>query len=430
MNLTIHRGTNQIGGCITEIESEGYKIFIDFGEQLPGTKNNELPPIDGLTCGDVSKSALFITHYHGDHIGKVCDTVADLPIYVGKTALEIYQCLENRLSHIPNPEESEKHKRILERIKTINAFEKLQEIKIGGISVTPLFVDHSAFDAYMFIVEADNKRILHTGDFRGHGFKSKGLIPTLKIYAKNIDYIISEGTNSQRPNATMQTEHELQKDFESQFRKTKFNFILVSSTNIDRIFALYHASKNAKRCFVCDGYQANILKIVSKNHKQYSSFYDIDYDQITKSEGRFFKLNRQGRNPYSFNGKLKPYLEKYGFCMLIRSTDTFKPLLDEYVKFDDTKIYYSMWNGYLDRKKPAFNELLNNFLKPYKIEYKHTSGHADLDTLKTVFETVKPKCGIIPIHTEAPEKFQELFHEQATIIPLHDGEVFDCNLKY
>jgi ribonuclease J len=34
----------------------------------------------------------------------------------------------------------------------------------------------------------------------------------------------------------------------------------------------------------------------------------------------------------------------------------------------------------------------------------HTSGHADLETLKTVFETVNPKGGIIPIHTEAPEK--------------------------
>jgi len=34
MKITVHRGTNQIGG---------------------------------LTCGDVSKSALFITHYHGDH---------------------------------------------------------------------------------------------------------------------------------------------------------------------------------------------------------------------------------------------------------------------------------------------------------------------------------------------------------------------------
>ena len=163
MKLIIHRGTNQIGGCVTEIESDGYKIFIDFGEQLSGTKLVELRPIDGLTCGDVSKSALFFTHYHGDHIGKIADALPDLPIYVGKTALEIFKCLEEKLSYIPDPNKAEKHKKNLERIQTINTFEALHRITIGGITVTPLVVDHSAFDAYMFIVEADNKRILHTG---------------------------------------------------------------------------------------------------------------------------------------------------------------------------------------------------------------------------------------------------------------------------
>ena len=111
--------------------------------------------------------------------------------------------------------------------------------------------------------------------------------------------------------------------------------------------------------------------------------------------------------------------------MLIRSNDSFQPLIAEYAKVNDSKVYFSMWNGYLDHNNPAFNESLFNFLKPYEIEYMHTSGHADLKTLKTVFETVKPKGGIIPIHTEAPEKFEELFKEQTNIIPLHDGDVFD-----
>ncbi|MBO7495631.1 MAG: hypothetical protein J6T98_03680 [Salinivirgaceae bacterium] len=36
MKITIHRGANQIGGCITEIESaKGDRIFIDFGHNLP-----------------------------------------------------------------------------------------------------------------------------------------------------------------------------------------------------------------------------------------------------------------------------------------------------------------------------------------------------------------------------------------------------------
>ena len=426
MNITIHRGTNQIGGGITEIESNGYKVFIDFGEQLPGMEKLELKPIDGLTFGDVSKSALFISHYHGDHIGMIGTANSELPIYVGKTALEIFKCLETRLSYIPDTEEANKHKQIIERSKNINTFEMLQKVKIGQITVTPLFVDHSAFDAYMFIVETDNRRILHTGDFRGHGFKSKGLIPTLKKYAVNIDYIISEGTNIQRPDATIQTESELQKEFETEFKKYKYNFVFVSSTNIDRIVGLYHAAKNAKRCFICDSYQTDILKIVAENHKRFSSFYNINFEQKKYAAGRFFSINRKRGKPFEFNGKLKPYLEKHGFCMLIRSNESYKSVMDEYAKSNETQVYYSMWNGYLDPNKSAFNKSLSNFLKPYKLNYKHTSGHADLKTLAEVFEVVNPNIGVIPIHTEAPERFKELFKEIVNVIYLEDGEILTC----
>jgi ribonuclease J len=423
MNFKIHRGTKEIGGCVTEIESNGYKVFIDFGEQLPGAENsnNKLLEIDGLTHGDVSKSALFITHYHGDHIGKICDTVSSLPIYIGETALKIYNCVEDRLTHIPDPEKAEIHKKIIERIKTINTFRPRKEIKVGEMIIKPLFIDHSAFDAYMFIVEADDKRILHTGDFRGHGFRGKALVPMLEKYAQNIDYIISEGSNIERPDATSQTEQELQKDFETQFKENKYNFILVSSTNIDRIFALYHAAKKAKRCFVCDSYQKSVLEIVTNSYKQYP-LYDIDYTQ-KNPVGRFIELNRIPDRAYEFVGRLKPYLKKHGFCMLIRANKYFKPILDEYSKLDETKIYYSMWKGYLN-KGPAFNQDIYDIIAPFKYEYKHTSGHADVETLNKLFNTVKPKCGIIPIHTEAPEKFKDLFPGQ-NIILLDDGQIFE-----
>jgi len=425
MKITIHRGTDQIGGCVTEIESNGWKVFIDFGEQLPGANNNKnkLLKIDGLTHGDVSKSALFITHYHGDHIGKICDTDADLTIYVGKTALEIYKCLEKRLSRIPT--EAEKHNNILNRLKTVNTFIKKQKTKIGEITVTPLSIDHSAFDAYMFIVEAEGKRVLHTGDFRGHGFRGKKLVEMLQKYAKDIDYIISEGSNIERPAAVPKTEQELQRDFEKQFRENKFNFVLISSTNIDRIFALYRAAKKTRRCFVCDDFQSNILKIVSSSHKQDSTFYNIEYERKENAPPDFIVLTHKGDNPFEFAGRLKPYLEKRGFCMLIRENKYFKPILEEYGKLDETKILYSMWKGYLDKSSPAFKSSLSAFLKSYKCKYIHTSGHADVKTLGLLFDTVKPKCGIIPIHTEGPEKFKVLF-DKHKIIQLQDGQVFDC----
>ena len=160
---------------MTEIACGGDRVFVDFGEVLPGAEKQPLPPIEGLTCGDVSRSALFLTHYHGDHIGKLGDVADGLPVYIGKTALAIVTCLEQRLLHIPDPFEASIHQRLLERCASARVFEPLQRIRVGKMVVTPLMIDHSAFDAYMFIIEGDNRRILHTGDFRGHGFRGKAL---------------------------------------------------------------------------------------------------------------------------------------------------------------------------------------------------------------------------------------------------------------
>ena len=49
--------------------------------------------------------------------------------------------------------------------------------KIKEITITPYLIDHSAYGAYMFLIEVEGKRILHTGDFRNHGYKGK-LLPT------------------------------------------------------------------------------------------------------------------------------------------------------------------------------------------------------------------------------------------------------------
>lgn len=83
MKLTIHRGSKQIGGCIAEYELDGWKLFVDFGDQLPDSPESEIPLlIEGLNYGDTSKSALLITHYHGDHIGKLAVAVGDEYDYV------------------------------------------------------------------------------------------------------------------------------------------------------------------------------------------------------------------------------------------------------------------------------------------------------------------------------------------------------------
>lgn len=46
MNIEVHRGLDQIGGCITEISTETSRVFIDFGQNLPGNGEPKTPEED------------------------------------------------------------------------------------------------------------------------------------------------------------------------------------------------------------------------------------------------------------------------------------------------------------------------------------------------------------------------------------------------
>lgn len=70
-------------------------------------------------------------------------------------------------------------------------------------------VDHSAFDAYAFCIEAKELKVFHTGDFRKHGFRSGKLSTVIERYVERADYIVCEATNVNRPEATLIPEHEL-----------------------------------------------------------------------------------------------------------------------------------------------------------------------------------------------------------------------------
>ena len=41
LNIKVHRGTHQIGGCVTEYEYDGWHLFVDYGEELPGAPVEE-----------------------------------------------------------------------------------------------------------------------------------------------------------------------------------------------------------------------------------------------------------------------------------------------------------------------------------------------------------------------------------------------------
>ena len=400
MKIKINRGTNQIGGCITEIESKkGTKIIVDIGANLPDSEGRKKPEIEleGLTKGTPNYKAIFITHYHGDHIGLYNKVLPQIPIYIGEVSKEIYNIVQNRLNKANLVEEKD-----LERIAKFKTFNIKDKIIINDIKITPIAVDHSAFDSYMFLIETDEKKVLHTGDFRTHGQRGKSVLEAIKKYVGKIDCLICEGTTLTRDNNEILTEFELQKKAEKIFDENKYNFVLCSSTNIDRIAALHKATLNSHKMFICDDYQCELLEYIN-----------------TISRIKLYKFNDNNSikdtKVYCYAPNMLEKMKKDGFVMLVRANTKFAKFLK---MFENNAFIYSEWKGYLEGKNEDYIRIQNFVPKNYI--YLHTSGHATPEAIKDVINITNPEY-VIPIHTEDKRKIKELTDKA---IILEDNEEF------
>lgn len=408
MNIKVYRGTHQIGGCVTEYEYQGWHLFVDYGEELPGGPQTGDLQVEGLTYGDISKSALLITHYHGDHIGCIPKLPKDLPIFMGRISRDIQMELSNRLQMVDGF-----HRNMSERLKTVHTFEPGRPFSWGSFYIMPVTVDHSAFDAYAFKVEAGGVSAFHTGDFRTHGFRSGRLSDVIEKFVGKVDYVVCEATNISRPLAASQSEHDLQKEYQELFKENKGNVVYASSTNIDRLFGLYHASKNAGRVFIVDEYQKKIMDIVTQRDSLWSKSRLYQFSEHYKP----FVLSVLN-GEFWMNDRFKDLLEKKGYVLMARSNPRFDSLIKRIP--GEKQVYLSMWDGYVDKSKAAYNEQLAKSLGKGYLRM-HTSGHCDMNSLREVFRLLHPKA-IVPIHTENPEEFAQLFGDEWSVVVLNDGE--------
>ena len=378
MQIKIHRGINQIGGCVTEIRSKKARILIDVGTNLPNCDNKVK-----VNVAKVSKKcdAVFISHYHLDHIGEYMQVKKEVPIYIGEQAKEIFTIYQKRMKEPSIAEVTQEH---IDRIKTFKTFRPEETIEIGDMRLTPIRIDHSAFDSYMFLIEADGKRVLHTGDFRMHGPLGR-LIPKILEDVGNVDILICEHTTLSRVDEILMSEFELQKEAIDLIKNNKYVFIMCASTNIDRIASFYHANRKAgTKLFICDDYQKEILDYVTKTTLKHTDYYN--FSDVKSFDGKFYEdmINR-------------------GFCMLVRSNYFSRKFVNS-PNFKDNLFIYSQWLGYLQGK--TADENIVKFV-PKEYYYLHSSGHATAKGITEFCNIVKPKV-IIPIHGENSHDFDKL----------------------
>ena len=401
MKITIHRGANQIGGCITEIESsKGDKILIDFGHNLPeGDEKacDKYDDSDALRTVLQGVSDVYYTHFHGDHIAFEYEIYkAGVTQHIGDLSLTMMKTLKNHMQFADSLKDLAA--KSLEALEHFKVYKPAKTEMVGNISITPYFVSHSAVDAYMFLIECDGVTVLHTGDFREHGYMGGGLQKNLKvnIAPKHVDVLITEGTMLARDREAVPTEWDLQKEATEIFRKYKNSFVLCSSTDADRIVTMYQATRRQKRnrWFVTDTYQRGQIKNIKRS-------LDGIYSAV------------KCRDILKYHDEVLPDMLNDGFTMLVRNTATFKKLIAEIVPQIDmqqTVFVYSQFDGYIDKRHSAFMQSTYDFVHSYNwdIRHLHTSGHASPQTLATVCNLVNPSLAIIPIHKEADTDFSSL----------------------
>ena len=414
MKIKVHRGLDQIGGCITEISTETSRIFIDFGQNLPSNGEPTTPEEDETLVKEIfaqnkkQYEAVFYTHGHEDHIGLFEYIPEDISQYMSegtKGLLEIkydvlYEGANLKVNEFLEKEcDSLEYSDALNRLiyadnkcKLLNKIQVwqrtsprkvLESICIGDIKVTPFFNCHSIYDSHMFFIEADDKRIWHMGDYREHGYLGKGLIPTLKKYATDIDVLITEGTMLKREDKCI---HERIVSYKMQnvMRAFKYVFVLASATDIERLAAIKRASIDA----------AKPLYISSLFMKKTMVYFTERESKLSKGLFSF--------EPLFYNDRMLKKLKQTGMTMVVGTSQMkrVKGLLDKLPQ-EETLLIYSSWDGYYKdpeqvKVNPKYKEFRDMF---YNVVDIHTSGHADRQTIEKVLKTVKPK-EVVCIHKE------------------------------
>lgn len=436
MQINIHRGLDQIGGCITEISTKSSRIFIDMGDNLPSedamSDADKRELVRRLFANNVKENeTVFYTHAHADHIGMIAYVPGDVPQYMSEGTKKHCQLKYGLLSSLDAYENQELHDlcetylAILGRAKVIKPYREKpahtdgrrglwisNAERVGNITVKAYEVPHSAYGAIMLLVEADGKRVLHTGDFKREGLGVDFMEQIKRV--GQVDVVITEGTMLKR-NQTITTEDDVRRQMVDVMKNHKYVFVLTSSLNIDRLSSAALAAKECNKPFTaCSSMMLRSIKgymeAMPDKFGEHVTFYPfVDkkfdtglYDDVVK-EGVACGLDKLDATHNKMR-RFENWVKQAGFvqCIGIGQLEKVRETLALYNP-KECALIYSMWQGYYKipvqvRLNPKYQEFREMFKYVYDI---HTSGHADPATIAEMLTLLNPTEGIIGIHKEA-----------------------------
>ena len=388
LTLTVHRGTQTIGGSCIEISSaEGERLILDAGRPLDAPRDAK-----GLLPNtlDLSRPAtVLFSHCHMDHWGLIDELPTHWPIWAGEKAAELMRLTAELFGGgITRP------------IETWHS--RSRPFKIGGFTITPYLTDHSAPDAYMLLIEGAGRRILYSGDFRVHGRKARLVEAMIASPPGQVDVLLMEGTNlgSAKP---VISEAELEDAFVELARETpRHVFVQWSAQNVDRTVTLFRAARRTGRSLVVDLYGADVLRRIGNGTRLPVPGPDFPELKVVITPGGKRLYARQGREAFVTEMATSPFatsrsrLVKERAIIMLRDS-----MVRDYdsagLGFTPGDAYaFSNWSGYLDPEDANTGWARARAAGASTVKL-HTSGHASPADLSRFASAIAPK-GLVPVH--------------------------------
>ena len=366
-----------------------------------------MPSVAGFQSPDPSLLGILISHGHQDHWGLIGQVPSHVQVFIGEATHRILkEAAFFSTGVVLQPAGFLRHR---------------QAFVLGPFTITPFLNDHSAFDTYSMLIEAEGRRLFYSADLQAYGRKARLFDEFVQSPPGDVDVLLMEGTNL-RPDAeptTGKSETDVERELIQTFKETPGMVLaMYSAQNIDRLVTMFRACRQSGRYLVTDLYGASVAAATGNPNIPQAGFerllvYMPLRQRIQVKESGEFHRAAAIRPMRIFPEQLASRAHELVFTFrtsMIREVEKAGCL-------KDARAVWSMWPGYLTR--PGQERLLR-FLESHQIPMvtHHASGHAYVADLQRFVRALRPGR-VVPIHSFAPERFTEFFEN---VEPHPDGE--------
>lgn len=410
MRYEVRRGSREIGGmCIEVGADDGTRLLLDLGMPLVAADGGDFPwgtpqrpteeliaegvliDIPGVFPHDPSApgvAAIVLTHAHLDHWGLAHHAHPAIPVYGSEGTVAILEVGRVFFPDAKLPAD-------------VRVLPRDQPLRLGGVTLTAIPVDHAAPDSRGLLVEADGQRLLYTGDLRAHGrtgYRFERMLADERL--RGVDWLLCEGTNlgSSGSSHGLSSEADVEEELLAlaQVHPDSLVAVVASGQNLDRLVSCFRAARRAGRQLVIDPYQAYVLmklETLSGSIPQFTwedvrvSFVPHQVERL-KDAGLMDLARKMSAQARASSDELAA--EPGQFVMCMRGSRGGTKLLDK-IGAQKVTLVWSLWSGYWKRDYCP----MRDWAARHGVEahFVHSGGHAwpeDLERLKQAIGAKEP----------------------------------------